>query len=171
MKNVKFLDNYRQISYICIMHVIQVITHEKLEVSVEKIKPSEIKQILKSKRFNFDWNTESKYEVYKLYIIETGEILGLMSLADWPAELRIEISLIESSKDNVGSNKKYERIAGNLIAFACGISFDRGYYGFISLIPKTALRSYYINEYGMTDGGISVYSDIANSTKLLDKYI
>ncbi|MBK6640676.1 MAG: hypothetical protein KBH11_07515 [Bacteroidia bacterium] len=153
------------------MHLIQVKSQEKLGALVEKIAPMELKQILKSKQFKFKWNTESKYEVYKLYITESEEIVGLMSLQDWPKELRLEIRLIESSKDNVGSHKKYDRIAGSLIAFACGTSFERGYNGFISLVPKTALRSYYINEYGMEEAGKSVYSDTRNSAKLLDKYL
>lgn len=153
------------------MHLIQVKTQEKLEAIVEKIAPLEIKQILKNKQFKFRWSSESKYEVYKLYIRESEEIVGLMSLQDWPNELRLEIRLIESSKDNVGSDKKYDRIAGSLIAFACGTSFDRGYNGFISLVPKTALRSHYINEFGMEEGGKSVYSDTLNSAELINKYL
>lgn len=153
------------------MHLIQVKSQERLEALVEKLAPLELKQILKSKQFKFRWNTESKYEVYKLYIIESEEIVGLMSLQDWANELRLEIRLIESSKDNVGSHKKYDRLAGTLIAFACGTSFERGYNGFISLFPKTALRIHYINEYGMEEAGKSVYSDTLNSAELMDMYL
>lgn len=41
---------------------------------------------------------------------------------------------------------------------------------FISLVPKTTLSSYYINEYGMEEAGKSVYSDTLNSAELMDKY-
>ncbi len=42
-----------------------------------------------------------------------------MSVEDIPVELRIEIRLIEVSKENIGHEKEYDRIAGCLIAFAC----------------------------------------------------
>jgi len=39
-------------------------------------------------------------------------------------ELRLEIS-----QENVGSTKRYKRIAGILISFACTEAFSSGFYG------------------------------------------
>lgn len=115
---------------------------------------------------------EKEFEIYKIRLRDSNEIMGLLSLIDWPEELRIEIHLLESSKENVGSKSKlYANIAGCLFAFACGKSFERGYEGFISLIPKTNLRKYYISEYHMEEGGLSVFSDTGNSMALIEKYI
>lgn len=154
------------------MRLINTITGEKVDGVIEMVTANEIKGISKSKRFDFDWNVEKDLDVYKIRLRDSDEILGLMSLIDWPEELRIEIHLLESSKENVGSKSKlYGNIAGCLIAFACGTSFERGYAGFISLVPKTNLRKYYINEYHMEEGGRSVFSDTENSMALIEKYL
>src|SRR5436190_2728138 len=144
------------------MYVLEVHSGIKISASVEKVTPHELKGINKQ-QFEFDWNEEKSNEVYKLQLHETGEIVGLLSLIEWEEEKRIEIHLIESSIGNVGKTKKYDRIAVCLIGFACGISFERGYFGFISLIPKTQLRRYYIEQYGMEEGGLSIFSDTPNS--------
>ena len=65
-----------------------------------------------------------------------------MSLIDYPEEYRIHLNLIEIQSKNQGKNKKIDRIAGCLIAFACELSFARGYYGFVSLQPKTRLITF-----------------------------
>ena len=40
------------------------------------------------------------------------------------------MDLIESAPFNLGRNKIYEGVAGNLVAFACKVSFQRGFAGF-----------------------------------------
>lgn len=144
---------------------------EKVEAVIEGVISSELKLIQKSDRFEFNWREEIKHEVYRIRLKNSDEILGLMSLIDWPKELRVEIHLLESSKENAGTKKKYSSIAGCLIAHACGISFERGYYGFVSLISKTELEKHYRNEYGFEKGGVSLFSDTYNSKKLIEKYL
>ncbi len=154
------------------MYLINTKTGENVDAVIERVTEEEIRGINKNGRFGFDWKAEKEFEVYKIRLKESDEILGLMSLIDWPEELRIEIHLLESSKENVGSKSKlYGNIAGCLIAYACGTSFERGYAGFISLVPKTKLRKYYISEYHMEEGGRSVFSDTENSMALIEKYL
>lgn len=153
------------------MHLTHVKSATRHEAVIESVSAEEVKSIKKSGRFGFDWEKEIKYEMYKLRLKNSDEVLGLMSLIDVPGEFRMEIHLLESSKENISKKKEYDGIAGCLIAFACGISFNRNYYGFISLIPKTILRQYYIDEYGMEDAGLQLFSDTENSAKLMNKYL
>ena len=66
-------------------------------------------------------------------------------------------------------NKKTGNIAGCLIAFACRESFKKGYGGFVSLMPKTELISYYKN-YGFVEAGTLLAIWEENSKKLITKY-
>jgi len=51
--------------------------------------------------------------------------------------------LIESPKFNKGKNKVYLGVPGNLVAFACKVSVDKGYEGFLSFDVKTTLIKHY----------------------------
>ena len=51
--------------------------------------------------------------------------------------------LLESSPFNIGKNKLYEGVAGNLVAFACKLSFQRGYDGFVAFDAKSKLIKHY----------------------------
>lgn len=46
---------------------------------------------------------------------------------------------IESATFNKGKIKVYLGVPGNLVAFACKVSVDKGYEGFIAFDAKTAL--------------------------------
>jgi len=46
------------------------------------------------KRYSFNWKEEQKNQVFKLTLKDKNDILGLMSLKIFPAELRIHISLL-----------------------------------------------------------------------------
>ncbi len=53
------------------------------------------------------------------------------------------MDLIESAKFNKGKNKLYKGESGNLVAFACKLSFENGYDGVVSFISKTQLIEHY----------------------------
>jgi hypothetical protein len=55
----------------------------------------------------------------------------------------IFMHLIESNKFNRGVRKVYLGVPGNLVAFACKLSFDLGYNGYISFESKTKLIEHY----------------------------
>ncbi len=53
------------------------------------------------------------------------------------------MNLVESAPFNIGRNKLYEGVPGNLVAFACKHSFQRGTDGFVAFDAKTKLIEHY----------------------------
>ena len=104
------------------MYLIHKTTREKRLFDIKPIAGSVLKKVTK-KSFSFDWLEETTHDIFALYLQNEKKIVGLMALKDVPDELRMEIVLLESSKENVGEHKEYERIAGCLIAFACRLAF------------------------------------------------
>ena len=82
----------------------------------------------------------------------------LVSIIDFPKEFRLEMHLLCVSHENMGKGKRFEGIAGCLIAFVAGIAIEKYFdQACISLLPKTELRSHYKNKYGMLDGGSQLF--------------
>jgi len=52
--------------------------------------------------------------------------------------------LVETAPHNYGSNKVYEGVLGNLVAFACKVSFEHGFYGYVAFEAKSNLVNHYI---------------------------
>ncbi|MEZ5045137.1 MAG: hypothetical protein R2828_34905 [Saprospiraceae bacterium] len=148
-------------------------TGEELEAEIAMLKPEDLNRIKKEKQFLFDWKSEyDKHELlFKISLKEGDEILGIMCLIDIPEELRIHIELVEVKIDQTGKNKKIDRIAGGLIAFACEESFKRRYGGFVSLLPKTKLIKHYIGKYGFSQYGRLLAIEGHTSKLLLHKYL
>lgn len=68
-------------------------------------------------------------------------------------------------------NKLYEGVAGNLVAYACKVSFNNGFDGYLSFTAKTKLIDHYIktlqaHHFG---GHLMILNTIA-ANKLIDKY-
>ena len=149
-------------------------TREYRKVKVDSLEKGDQKKIRQSDQFEFDWKVEKKKknDLYKLYLLdEKDEILGLLSLKDVKSELRIHINLIEISSNNIGRGKKYDRIAGCLIAYACQLSFDKSYDGFVSLVPKSRLIDHYCKEYGFEQFGRQLGLGYESSVQLIKKYL
>jgi hypothetical protein len=66
---------------------------------------------------------------------------GLLSISDYGDH--IFMHLIESAPFNFGKPKLYEGVPGNLVAFACKASVEKGYEGFVSFFSKTKLIAHY----------------------------
>jgi hypothetical protein len=58
--------------------------------------------------------------------------------------------LIESAKFNKGKGKIYLGVPGNLVAFACKVSLDKGYDGYVAFDSKTVLIEHYKQTLGAT---------------------
>jgi len=144
---------------------------QKIPAKIEPMEHKDFKEIKEKRTFGFNWELEKDNLVFKILRLDTNEIVGLMSILDFPRELRIEINLIEASKDHVGKNKRLENIAGCLIAYACKISFEKGYLGFVSLIPKTELINHYIEEYGFRQFGNQLAIQLEASEALMLKFL
>ena len=79
--------------------------------------------------------------------------------------------LVESAPFNKGSKKVYSGVPGNLVAFACKLSFQRGHLGNVSFISKTQLIDHYIENLGAIHiGRQRMIIETSAALKLIDKY-
>jgi hypothetical protein len=134
---------------------------------------TEIKSITKKNGWGFNWNNEIKKperDVYKLTITGNPKIVqGLISL-----EVKYDhvyMHLIESAPFNIGKHKTYLGVPGNLVAFACKLSFQRGGDGYVSFTAKTKLIDHYIETLGAIHfGGHLMVINSTAALKLINKY-
>lgn len=79
--------------------------------------------------------------------------------------------LIESAKFNKGKNKIYAGVPGNLVAFACQMSFDRGYAGFLAFDAKTSLIKHYQDTlYATHFRGTKMFIETPAALRLINQY-
>ena len=79
--------------------------------------------------------------------------------------------LVESAPFNKGNTKMYVGVPGNLVAFACKLSFQRGHEGNVSFLSKKQLISHYEETLGAKHfGGRVMIIDTKAALKLLNKY-
>jgi len=112
----------------------------------------------------------SDRKVYKLTIREnTNVIQGLVSISDFDDHFYLH--LVESAPFNLGRNKLYEGVPGNLFAFTCKKSWDHGYEGFVAFQSKTKLIEHYEDSLGATHvGGHKMVLFPQAALKLIKKY-
>jgi hypothetical protein len=153
------------------MNITEVSGQKAIPVIVQRVEPPDFKGITK-KQFFFRWDQlKGEVNLYKLTFEDSPVILGLIALIDVPSEYRIEIKLLTVSKENRGSGKQYEGIAGCLMAYAAKEAVEKyRRLACVSLKPKTELRQHYINKYGMQPGGEQVYSEGQELRDLINVY-
>ncbi len=120
-----------------------VITGDSFDTIITLISVDEQK-IIKKADWIFDWKDELKDStklVYGLTIAENKIIQGLISVED--RNDHVFMHLIESARFNKGKQKVYYGVPGNLIAFACKLSREKGYGGVVSFFAKTKLIDHY----------------------------
>lgn len=153
--------------------ILNRISGDSFWTDISLVTKSDLKTITKSRGWSFDWKYEFNQpdrEVYKLTIINNPDIVqGLISLT--VKSDHVYMFLLESSPFNIGKNKLYEGIPGNLVAFACKLSFQRGGEGFVSFESKTKLIEHYVKTLGAYHfcGRLMVIDTIA-AKRLIDKY-
>lgn len=81
------------------------------------------------------------------------------------------MDLLESAPFNLGKDKLYEGVPGNLVAFVCRLSFQRGFDGFVSFTSKTKLIDHYIKSLRAYHFGNNLMIINTNAAHfLVDKY-
>jgi len=150
-----------------------VITGDSFQTDISLIDTNDLKQITKKNGWLFNWKNEYKQpdrDVYKLTISGNPEIIqGLISITE--REDHVYMHLIESAPFNLGRNKVYIGVPGNLVAFACRISFHRGFDGYVSFTSKTQLVEHYQKTLGAINvGGHLMVINTDAALKLIDKY-
>jgi hypothetical protein len=134
---------------------------------------NDFKSITKKEGWLFDWKSEFKMpdrDVYKLTIVNNQTVIqGLISLS--VKTDHVYMHLIESAPFNKGKDKVYAGVPGNLIAFACKLSFQRGFEGYLSFLSKTNLINHYEKTLGATHvgGNLMIINTVA-ALKLINKY-
>ena len=121
----------------------------------------------------FNWRDEIKEparEVYKLNITGNPKIIqGLISLE--VKSDHVYIHLIESAPFNKSKTKVYSGVPGNLVAFACKLSFQRGHEGNVAFLSKTQLVEHYEKSLGAFHfGGRIMIIETTTALKLINKY-
>jgi len=122
-----------------------VISGDSFPTDISRITKADLKTVTKKNGWQFDWKLELKYperDIYKLTIVNNQSIIqGLISL-----EVKTDhvfMHLVESAPFNKGKAKIYSGVPGNLVAFACKLSFQRGHEGNLAFISKTQLIEQY----------------------------
>jgi hypothetical protein len=121
-----------------------IVSGDVFDTEIFQLSTKDSKQINKVE-WQFKWQEQLKFanrKVYKLVIKNNPRIIqGLISLSDQGDH--IYMHLIESAKFNKGKIKIYTGVPGNLVAFACKLSFESGYDGYLAFDAKTVLIKHY----------------------------
>ena len=149
-----------------------ILTGEVFDTEIVRIMDIDNRQIRKVD-WQFDWNNELKdktKEVYKLTTVNNPKIIqGLVSIED--KHDHIFMHLIESSKFNKGKGKIYLGVPGNLVAYACKVSFEKGYDGFLAFDAKTVLIKHYQESLGATHfRGQRMFIETRSAINLVKQY-
>ena len=151
-----------------------VVTGDSFTTEISLLKSTDLKNVSKKKNWLFDWNYEFKQperDVYKLTIVNNSNIIqGLVCLE--VKEDHVFMHLVESSPYNKGKNKVYAGVLpGNLVAFACKLSFQRGHFGNVSFVSKTQLIEHYKKSLGAIHfGGRLMIIETKSALQLINKY-
>lgn len=149
------------------------ISGDSFQTEVSLLTKFDLKQVVKKNGWSFNWKIEfdnNAKEVYKLTIINNPNIIqGLLSLTIETDHMFM--NLVESAPFNIGKNKLYEGVAGNLVAYACKVSFQKGFDGFVAFDAKTKLIQHYEKTLGAYHfSGQRMIIPTAPAQILIDKY-
>lgn len=149
------------------------VSGDSFRTEVLQLTKTDLKQITKKNGWNFNWKTDLEIntkEVYKLTIVGNPNIVqGLMSLTI--NSDHIYLDLLENAPFNLGRNKLYEGVAGNLVAYACKISFQNGFEGYVSFAAKTQLIEHYQKSLNAIHfGGQLMIINTLAASLLMEKY-
>jgi hypothetical protein len=131
----------------------EIATGQWITISVEPVEAEDLRNL--GAGWKFDWLTEiGRAEVLKLIDPASPKaIYGLIALAR--RQDHVEVTLLESSPENIGADKRFERIPGCLLSFAVRLSLALHFEGCLALESKTNLIGHYENEYGFSRLGRS----------------
>ena len=153
--------------------ILNTISGDSFPTDVPPVTKADLKNVTKKTGWLFSWATELKFtdrQVFKLTIRDNPNIIqGLASISDYNDHYYLH--LVESAPFNLGKNKLYEGVPGNLFAFTCKTAWDKGYQGFVSFTSKTKLIEHYETSLGATPvGGHKMVIFPHDALKLIRKY-
>jgi hypothetical protein len=149
-------------------------TGQSIDTKVLPVQASDLKSIIKKNGWNFDWKSEynrnEKIKIIKL--VTADDPLFIQGLASYEKkESHYYMPLIESAPINIGTNKVYVGVPGNLVSFICLLSLKDGFSGVVSFPPKTKLIEHYHLQLGavmINKTDMAIYPESAK--KLINSY-
>lgn len=150
-----------------------MISGDSFSTDISRITKTDLKKITKKNGWQFDWKLELKHperDIFKITIVNNQTIIqGLISLE--VKSDHVFMHLVESAPFNKGKTKLYSGVPGNLVAFACKLSFQRGHEGNVAFISKTQLINHYKESLGAIHaGGRLMIIDSDAAFKLINRY-
>jgi hypothetical protein len=148
------------------------ITGDCLKTVVSSITKEDLSHIKNEKTWQFDWLKEFKmpnHQLFKLTIEDNPQIIqGLMCFEIM--QDHVHIHLLENAKFNIGKRKIYQGVPGNLVAYACKISVEKGFDGNVAFVAKTKLIEHYVETLGAFSYGHKIIIMPQAAQKLINKY-
>jgi hypothetical protein len=150
-----------------------VFTGDSFATDISILSKNDLNTVSKKNGWLFNWRDEYKEparDVFKLTIVNNPTIIqGLISLE--VKSDHVYMHLVESAPFNKGKTKIYSGVPGNLVAYACKLSFQRGHEGNVSFISKTQLIDHYEKSLGAFHfGGRVMIIETQAALRLINKY-
>ncbi len=149
------------------------VSGDSLMTEVLLVAKPDLRQITRKNGWLFNWKSEFnslEKEVYKLTILHNVHIIQGLASISFKVD-HVFLNLIESAVFNRGENKMYEGVPGNLVAFACRLSFQRGFEGFVAFHAKTQLIKHYEKTLNAVHfGNQLMVIDTNAASELVNKY-
>ena len=150
-----------------------VVTGDSFPTDITLISSADLRKVTKKNGWIFDWKLELKEparDVYKLTIVNNQPVRQRLISLEVKAD-HVYKHLVETAPFNKGKTKIYAGVPGNLVAFACKLSFQRGHEGNISFFSKTQLIQHYMDTLGAIHfGGRVMIIETNAALKLINKY-
>jgi hypothetical protein len=146
-------------------------------IDVEVILASLKDMPMKKDGWNFNWRSTIRSKGGQTFVLRerfnSSIVHGVLQLKIYEGMMIMD--MIEIAPHNIGSKrKKYDRVAGILIAFACRESFklDSDYKGFLTFQSKTLLIELYQEKYGARLAlGQRMYIEPEVGLNLINEYL
>lgn len=125
-----------------------VITGERFPTLVLPLAQEDLRTVTKKNGWLFNWRSEFRAVERKVFKLTTADnphvVQGLVCLEVKPDHVFME--LVESAPHNLGRNKVYDGVLGNLVAYLCKVSFEEGFDGHVAFLAKTKLIQHYTDK-------------------------
>jgi hypothetical protein len=145
------------------------VSGDSFQTEIHRLTIKDLNTTTKLNGWNFDWKSEladNSKEIYKLTIVNNSDIAqGLLSLTI--EKDHVLMNLLENAPFNIGKDKLYEGVAGNLVAYSCKISFQQGFDGYVAFTAKTKLIKHYEETLGAVHIGAHRMIITANAARIL----
>ena len=149
------------------------VTGDSFSTEILMLTKDDLGHLTKKNGWKFNWEKEylqPDRNVFKLVIAGNPVVIqGLVSYAAKSGYL--EMYLIENSPSNLGKNKRYSGVAGNLIAYVCKRSLELGFDGVVAFTSKSVLMEHYAKTLGAAPiGGQRMAIGEEQAQKLVNHY-